>query len=127
MDQALRTTIRRRSGDRCEAETWRSTPRSTSGTWRRCGSTATEVHHLLTKARGGRNLDRVGETYHLIHLCNACHRLCDGQDAYDGGMLIEGEVTWDRLWNRPVYRGPDEYLSMKYPEPSFDEVEPEDV
>jgi hypothetical protein len=85
-----------------------------SGRWTRCGLGPIEVHHALTKARGGRILDSVGETYHLIALCPRCHRMADGGAAYAGGVLIDGYVTRDNdEW--PVYSGSDEYLSEKYP------------
>ena len=38
-----------------------------NGTWTRCWRKPTESHHMLTRARGGRILDEVGETYHLIN------------------------------------------------------------
>jgi hypothetical protein len=108
MDPSLHRAIVMRSQGRCEAEV------EVSGVWLRCSNPATDVHHMLTKARGGRNLDRIGETYHLIHLCRDCHRLCDGADAYAGGMLIEGNVTWDKLNSRPIYKGTDPYLTKRY-------------
>lgn len=80
----------------------------------RCPNQATDIHHLLTKARGGDTLDRVGETYHLIHLCRDCHRAADGGEAYEYGMLIQGSVVWDKLLDKPVYTGPDNYLGLKY-------------
>jgi len=73
-----------------------------------------EVHHLLTRARGGTLLDRVGEDYHLIALCRDCHARCDGEDAYMNRLLIEGYVSWDKAHHMPVYLGPDEYLTEKY-------------
>lgn len=98
-----------RSNGRCEA--WLE---FSDGTRERCGAVATDIHHLLTKARGGTSLDKVGEIYHLIHLCRHCHMACDGKDAYEGGMLIQGSVIWDKLHDRPVYTGPDPYLKKKY-------------
>lgn len=80
----------------------------------RCSNPATEIHHMLTKARGGRALDQANETYHLLHLCSPCHRASDGAEAYEGGFLIEGSAIWDSLTQRPVYTGPDEYLSKEY-------------
>lgn len=84
-----------------------------TGAWTRCWRQPTERHHLLTRARGGRILDEAGETYHLIHLCHVHHRLADGGDAYDAGLLIDGYVTTAN--GRVVYHGSDEYLSNKYP------------
>ena len=83
-------------------------------TWSRCWMTPVEVHHMITRARGGAALDRAGETYHLIALCPRCHRASDGGEAYEGGLLIEGSVIWDRARSRPVYTGPDDYLTRKY-------------
>ena len=108
MTPELRRKIQQRSGGRCEAEI------KVRLQWQRCAAPATEIHHLLTKGRGGRNLDRVGETYHLIHLCSECHRASVGSLAYEGGMLIDGSVTWDRLIDRPIYSGQDQYLLEKY-------------
>lgn len=85
-----------------------------AGVWTRCWRTPVEIHHMLTKARGGEALDRAEETYHLIALCPTCHRASDGGSAYEGGLLIEGSAIWDRTNNRPVYTGPDEYLTRKY-------------
>jgi len=116
MDPALRQLVALRSGRRCEAEVEWSDPKSKRfrTTWLRCGAPATDIHHMLTKARGGRNLDRVHEIYHLIHLCRLCHNQSVGQDAYDGGLLIDGSVSWNRLTNRPEYTGTDPYLKRKY-------------
>jgi hypothetical protein len=74
---------------------------------------ATEIHHLLPRSRGGKNLDAVEEIYHLIHLCRQDHSLAHARiDAYD--LMIEGSVTWDKLTNRPAYRGTDPYLRRRY-------------
>lgn len=112
----MNTELRRRvmawrAGGRCEAEIDHGWQKSL---WSRCTNQASDVHHMLTKARGGENLDKVWETYHLIALCRNCHDRCMGSEAYEGEMLIKGYVTWDRLARRPVYNGPDEYLSKKY-------------
>lgn len=103
MDTKLRKTVYRRSGGRCEAVVVNSDYES------RCFNQATEVHHLLTRSRGGKLLDDVYETYHLLHLCLWCHEKCDGKEAYEGGMLIGGYVT-----TGPYYQGDDEYLRGKY-------------
>lgn len=109
MDIVLRRAVLRRSLGRCEAFV-----QVGEGHPYRCPNPATDIHHLLTAARGGRNLDKVGETYHLIHLCRVCHQAADGGEAYTGGMLIDGSVTWDRFFNKPVYTGSDEYLRTRY-------------
>jgi hypothetical protein len=84
-----------------------------TGAWTRCWDGPTERHHMLTRARGGRVLDAVGETYHLINLCHHHHRLSDGAVAYEAGLLIDGYAM--REGNRVVYYGTDDYLSAKYP------------
>jgi hypothetical protein len=105
-----RQAVKKRSGGQCEAEV------QIFGLRGRCPNQAVEIHHRLTKGRGGRDLDRVkGEIYHLIHLCKMHHKRADGQQAYDEDMLIRGHVMWDKLKNRPVYSGPDKYLTKKYP------------
>lgn len=80
----------------------------------RCGRDATEIHHMLTRARGGEQLDEF-TTYHLIHLCSECHRVAVGSQGYESGMLIDGYVTFDRLTGRLVYTGTDEFLSKYFP------------
>lgn len=100
--------VRERSGGRCEGMI------TTKGAQTRCWKGPVEIHHMLTRARGGAILDSVNEIYHLIALCPRCHRAADGQEAYEGGILIDGYITRDEHdW--PVYNGSDEYLSEKYP------------
>lgn len=102
-----------RSDDMCEAMV-----RIKPGVYARCGVSPVEAHHLLTRARGGGALDRAGEIYHLIHLCRFCHAKADGEEAYEGKLLIEGYATWNDALHRPVYEGPDIYLSEKYGRPT---------
>jgi hypothetical protein len=83
-----------------------------AGVWTRCWDMPTEDHHMLTRARGGRILDDVGETYHHIFLCRRHHANADGAEAYEGGLLIDGYVTREN--GRVVYYGTDEYLKEKY-------------
>lgn len=83
--------------------------------WTRCFDRAGEIHHLLTRGRGGGALDQAGEIYHLAHLCTSHHRMADGAAAYAGNLLIEGQAAWDALLGRPVYTGPDPYLAKTYP------------
>ena len=81
--------------------------------WARCGRTPVEIHHRLTRARGGLILDEVGETYHLIALCRKCHSLAHTQEySTNGGLMIDGYVN--TIKGRPNYSGPDEYLRRKY-------------
>ena len=84
-----------------------------TGAWTRCWRQPTEKHHALTRARGGRVLDDIGETYHHIHLCHYHHRMADGGDAYSAALLIDGYAITEG--DRVVYYGTDEYLSNKYP------------
>jgi hypothetical protein len=99
---------RKRADGHCEAFIWIES----TGVWTRCGLGPIEIHHALTKARGGRILDDIGEDYHLIALCPRCHRLADGGEARSRGLVIDGSVVSGT--HGPVYRGPDEYLSHKY-------------
>lgn len=99
--------VRERSGGQCEAMVL------VGSAYSRCWKSPVEVHHMLTRARGGAVLDQAGETYHLIALCPSCHASADGGDAYGGGLLIDGYAT---SANGVVeYVGTDEYLSRKYP------------
>lgn len=80
--------------------------------WTRCFKTPVEVHHRLTRARGGAVLDELGETYHLIALCSAHHRLADGAQAYTRGLLLDGYMIRDG--GEHFYEGSDDYLSARY-------------
>lgn len=110
MDDRLRKMIIKRSAGICEMMIDYGNGLGAH----RCGNPASEIHHMLTKARGGVALDKAYETYHLLHLCGPCHRASDGAEAYEGGFLIEGSAVWDSLSQRPVYTGPDEYLTKEY-------------
>jgi len=111
--------VRTRSGGHCEAMVMvepihhpELAGHLVSG-FTRCGRTPVETHHRLTRGRGGADLDHVGESYHLMHLCRRCHMLAhDTASAFETGMLIEGSVVIEN--ERPVYRGPDVYLSKTY-------------
>jgi 5-methylcytosine-specific restriction endonuclease McrA len=81
-----------------------------------CGSTPADLHHKITRARGGEILDKAGEDYHLMRLCREHHDYAhDSDEAYDGGLLLRGYVFTGR--SGVVYIGPDDYLSGKYPKP----------
>lgn len=109
MRPELRDAILRRSNGRCEAEVYSDR----LSRWVRCHQRATDIHHMLTKGRGGRNLDEVNETYHLIHLCSEDHR--SAHENRDGGsLIIDGYVEWDSLTDEPSYMGDDKYLLRKY-------------
>lgn len=103
------TQLYERSDGKCEAMV-----RNTNGIYSRCWASPVEAHHLLTRARGGGILDRVGEVFHLIHVCGYHHRMSDGEEAYLGGMLIDGYVSFNKQTRRPVYIGSNEYLKEKY-------------
>lgn len=76
-----------------------------------CGQMPVQLHHMLTRARGGLLLDKVGETYHHIRLCARCHTLA--HDDPSAGLLIFGYVK-SGIDGSPVYYGTDEYLMEKY-------------
>ncbi len=79
-----------------------------------CGAENAELHHKLTRARGGVLLDVAGETYHQIYLCREHHNMAhDEGNAFGRGLLIAGSVI-THPDGRPVYTGPDEYLTEKY-------------
>jgi hypothetical protein len=101
-----------RSGETCEVEV-----ELAGSFWGRCTAAATDVHHMLPKSRGGRILDGIGETCHLIHLCREHHAQAHSRKDADG-LMIDGSVTWDKLRNRPVYKGTDPELMRRYPTPT---------
>ena len=107
-----RQHILARSGRRCEAEIHVGK----LDVWTRCFASPVEVHHALTRARGGDVLDRAGETMHLLALCLRHHRKAHEPGGYQAGLMIEGYVTIDHATNRPVYSGPDAYLREAYGE-----------
>lgn len=95
---------------RCEAEV--QIP--FSGVWARCFRKGVEVHHLLTRARGGDLLDRAGEVYHLIGFCPQHHRAAHDAGGREAGLLIDGYVSLDSATGQIYYVGPDEYLQATY-------------
>lgn len=103
----LRARIYQRSGGRCELFIDYGRIRG------QCTRPGAEIHHMLTKARGGRILDEAGETLHLIHLCSQHHRWADGGKAYEAGLLIDGYVH-SSPEGRPVYFGSDRDLRRLY-------------
>lgn len=106
-DAKVRAAVLKRSGGHCEAMI------DLERIWTRCGKRDIELHHRLTRARGGAVLDAVGETYHLMHLCHSCHmRAHDQHQAFDNGLLISGSMTSGL--NGPVYVGDDQYLLSQY-------------
>lgn len=96
-----------RSGGRCEAMVW------VHDTWARCFRAPIEVHHRITRARGGNLLDELNETYHLVALCTQHHREdADGGLAYESGLLLDGRMYYagGQYW----YEGSDQYLKDNY-------------
>jgi len=103
---------------RCEAMVRMTSPPGSvqrhRGMYVCCGKEGAELHHKLTRARGGLILDEAGETYHHLYLCREHHAVAHDQGrAFDSGLLIRGSVVTGPD-GRPVYTGPDEYLSEHY-------------
>jgi hypothetical protein len=81
-----------------------------------CGAENAELHHKLTRARGGTILDIAHETYHHLYLCREHHIVAhDEGSAFKNGLLIAGSVITG-VDGKPRYFGPDEYLTEKYGE-----------
>jgi hypothetical protein len=106
-----RLKVVQRAAGRCEAEILVVK----LGVWTRCFTAPVEVHHMLTRARGGDVLDRVGELYHLLALCLRHHQRAHEPGGYRAGLMIEGYVTIDHATSQAVYAGPDDYLTKQYP------------
>lgn len=81
-------------------------------TWARCGRRDADLHHRLTRARGGLILDAAGETYHLMYLCRLHHNVAHDAPATENGLLLDGYVT--STPEGPFYTGSDAYLTSKY-------------
>ena len=65
---------------------------------------ATDMHHRVTRARGG-----PGDAFNLAHLCSECHHVwAHGQNEYP--WLVPGSFL------RGVYRGPDAGYRARYPQ-----------
>jgi hypothetical protein len=109
ISRAQRKEINYRSGKMCEAMVL------TGAIWTRCWKSPVEIHHLLTRARGGHILDYVDEVYHLIALCKQHHRDADSGEGFAGGLMIDGYVLWKH--NKPYYQGTDIYLKETYGSP----------
>lgn len=71
--------------------------------WTRCGKSPVEVHHAVTRSRGGSGLDAVGSTEHLIALCRYHHSMVDNY-GFPSGLIKQGFAV------RGVYYGPDENM-----------------
>lgn len=63
----------------------------------------TDLHHRVTRARGGPH-----DAFNLVHLCSECHHVwAHGQNEWP--WLVPGSFL------RGVYRGPDEAYQAQYP------------
>ena len=98
---------------RCEAMVLVRTSTTSKPMYVCCGAQPAHLHHKLTRARGGLLLDKVGETYHQMHLCPEHHAVAHDAPAFDNGLLLRGYVV-SGASGRPFYTGPDEYLTEKY-------------
>lgn len=80
----------------------------------RCGRRATDVHHKVTRSRGGLLLDSVDEVYHLVHLDRRHHDWVHHNvgAAERAGLYIPGQVYL--VGDQVTYRGPDRYLMKHY-------------
>lgn len=103
-----RLRVVERCDNRCEMEI------DVNGVWARCFRLGVEVHHLLTRARGGDLLDQAGETYHLSGLCPGHHRAAHSVGGRRNGLLIDGYVILDSATGEIIYTGPDDYLTKTY-------------
>jgi hypothetical protein len=87
--------------------------RLTDGRYSMCGRPDADLHHRLTRARGGLILDAAGETHHHMYLCREHHGVAHDQgSAFENGLLLDGYVTSGP--EGPVYVGSDPYLSERY-------------
>lgn len=98
---------------RCEALVLMHSVTSSRAMYVPCGRVDADLHHKVTRARGGLILDQAGETYHHMYLCRHHHDIAHDQPAFENGLLIEGSVITGGD-GRPLYTGPDEYLNEKY-------------
>lgn len=110
-----RPKARGRSRARTHRSTWAELHARKGGPCRTCGSIGrTELHHLLSKARGGPN-----EAWNLCSLCPDCHLLVTNEDGatlrllaerltdeeYAGLVEHSGETVFERLFH-VEYRRP---------------------
>lgn len=110
-----RLAVLERSDNRCEVELKLPVPSADEHpVWVRCFRLDVEIHHMLTRARGGDLLDRAGETYHLLAACAQHHRAAHAAGGRGAGLLLDGYVILDSATGGLVYTGPDEYLLSRY-------------
>lgn len=109
--ETQRRAVWKRATNRCEAQVLVKGPEI----WCRCFQEGIEVHHMLTRARGGDLLDLAGEVYHLVGLCPRHHRDAHaGASGYAAELMIEGYVLLDSSSGEIYYDGPDSYLLATY-------------
>ena len=100
---------------RCEAMIGMGLESSSKQSYAPCGVENANNHHRLPRGRGGKILDKAGETYHLMDLCAIHHKYAhESTDAFKGGLMLEGYVTTCPQCGLPRYVGPDVYLTQKY-------------
>lgn len=109
--------VKQRSGDRCEAMIMMALHDAKPGEIihvvpTRCFRWGTEVHHMITRSRGGLILDDAGETMHLLALCPAHHREAHAPGGYDKGLMIDGYIHTEN--GRVVYQGSHHRLRELY-------------
>jgi 5-methylcytosine-specific restriction endonuclease McrA len=80
------------------------------GICERCaGMRVAEMHHRLPRSRGGALIE---DPFNIVGLCWDCHRLV--HDTNERPWLVEGTVSWDKIYDRPIYVGPDPDYQEQY-------------
>lgn len=99
---------------RCEAMVLIKSESRPQGLYHACGKDGADLHHKITRSRGGLILDKANETYHQMYLCREHHTYAhDEGTGYQNGLLIRGYVTTGND-GEPIYQGPDPYLTEHY-------------
>src|SRR5262245_66654988 len=94
-------------GMRCEAMVMVASESRPSGMFVPCGLEDADLHHKITRARGGLLLDAAGETYHHLYLCRPHHNVAhDEGQAVERGLVIKAAVT-ARVHGQSLYPRPD--------------------
>jgi 5-methylcytosine-specific restriction endonuclease McrA len=105
----VRKQVKERSGGFCEGY-WLP---PLSSTWTRCTSRSVQVHHKITRARGGELLD-TWTIYHLADLCVRCHITAHRPVGLKLRLMLPGSVLTNKVTGKPVYTGSDPYLSSHF-------------
>lgn len=108
---STRDLVVARSTGRCEAMV--RIHRHGRDLYARCFRAPIEVHHMLTRSRGGLILDEEGEILHLIALCPKHHKVAHSPGGHEAGLMIDGYVTTGTD-GRPVYQGSHRRLGERY-------------